>query len=281
MTLHEVIEKLLLQTGRPMTAKEIADSLNSNKWYVKGDQTNIKTSQITARVDDHHELFEIDRSTFPLKIKLYGRQVPVKDKLVSVKSVTPKQKIKVAQVSTSDSLLLEKMLMNKKNFKSASTIDKLVSPNSGLYCIRISDINQLPNPFNTFLTDRGHNIMYIGIATDSLQTRFLTQELRAKGHGTFFRSIGAVLGHRPPKGSLIAKKNKRNFKFSKVDEQKIIKWINDNLNVNWVEFSGDFESMETALIDKYRPLINLAKNPSALQLLSELRKECVQIANEL
>lgn len=281
MTLHEAIEKLLRQTGRPMTAREIADGLNNNKWYVKGDRTQIKTSQITARVDDHHELFEIDRSTSPLTIKLYGRQVPVKDKLVSAKSVTPKQEIEVAQVLTDDTSLLEKTLMNEKNFKSASTIDKLVSPNAGLYCIRITDINQLPKPFNAFLTDRGHNIIYIGIATESLQTRFLNQELRAKGHGTFFRSIGAVLGHRPPKGSLVTKKNKRNYKFSKVDEQKIIKWINDNLNVNWVDFSGDFDSMETRLIDKYRPLINLAKNPSALQLLSDLRKECVQRANEL
>ncbi|MDL2251227.1 hypothetical protein LJC12_00060 [Odoribacter sp. OttesenSCG-928-J03] len=264
-----------------MTAREIADGLNSNKWYVKGNGTQIMTSQITARINDHHELFAIDRSTSPLTIRLYGRQAPIKDKLVSAKSVMPKREIKVAQVLTGDSSLLEKMLMNEKNFKSASTIDNLVSLKAGLYCIRITDINQLPKPFNTFLTDREHNIIYIGIATESLQKRFLNQELRAKGHGTFFRSIGAVLGYRPPKGSLVAKKNKHNYKFAKVDEQKIIKWINDNLNVNWVDFSGDLESIETRLIDKYRPLINLAKNPSALQLLSDLRKECVQIANEL
>lgn len=281
MTLHEAIEKLLRQTGGPMTAREIADGLNSNKWYVKGDRTQIQTSQITARVDDHHELFEIDRSTRPLKIKLYGRQVPVKDKSVSTKSLTPKQEINVAKVSTSDSSLLEKMLMNEKNFKSAGSINNLVPHNSGLYCIRIFDINKLPKPFNTFLADRQHNIIYIGIATESLNKRFLNQELRANGHGTFFRSIGAVLGHRPPKGSLTTKANKRNYKFSPTDEQKIIKWINENLQVNWVEFSGDFESLETGLITKYRPLINLAKNPSALQLLSDLRKECVQIANEL
>lgn len=281
MTLHEAIEKLLRQTGRPMTAREIADGLNSNKWYVKGDRTQIQTSQITARVDNHHELFDIDRSTRPLKIKLYGRQFPLKDKSASTKPFTPKQEINVAKFSTSDSSLIEKMLMNEKNFKKASSIDNLVPHNSGLYCIRISDINKLPKPFNTFLSERQHNIIYIGIATESLNKRFLNQELRANGHGTFFRSIGAVLGHRPPKGSLTTKANKRNYKFSQTDEQKIIKWINENLQVNWVEFSGDFESLETGLITKYRPLINLAKNPSALQLLSDLRKECVKIANEL
>ncbi len=207
-------------------------------------------------------------------------------KIISTVSVSTKiekttRVVKTAQVSSSDTSQLDKILMNEKNFKSAGSIDNLVPHKSGLYCIRISDINKLPKPFNTFLADRQHNIIYIGIATESLNKRFLNQELRANGHGTFFRSIGAVLGHRPPKGSLTTKANKRNYKFSPTDEQKIIKWINDNLQVNWVEFSGDFENLETELITKYRPLINLAKNPSALQILSDLRKECVQIANEL
>lgn len=75
MTLHEAIEKLIRQNGRAMTAREIADELNKNKWYVKGDKSEIKTSQITARVDDHHDLFDIDRSVSPLEIKLFGRQL--------------------------------------------------------------------------------------------------------------------------------------------------------------------------------------------------------------
>ncbi len=199
---------------------------------------------------------------------------------ISTKVQKPTQVIKTAQVSYADTSQLDKILMNEKNFKSAGSIDNLVPHNSGFYCIRISDINKLPKPFNTFLADRQHNIIYIGIATENLNKRFLNQELRAKGHGTFFRSIGAVLGHRPPKGSLTNKANKHNYKFSPTDEQKIIKWINDSLQVNWVEFSGDFESLETGLITKYRPLINLAKNPSALQILSDLRKDCVRIANE-
>ena len=72
-TLHEAIEKLLRQTGRPMTAREIADELNKNNWFIKGDKSQIKTNQITARVDDHHELFVIDRSVSPHKIKLFVR----------------------------------------------------------------------------------------------------------------------------------------------------------------------------------------------------------------
>ncbi len=217
--------------------------------------------------------------TIPHSSKRTSKIVPTIS--VATKVEKPTRVIKTAQVSSADTSQLDKILMNEKNFKSAGSIDNLVPHNAGLYCIRISDINKLPKPFNTFLADRQHNIIYIGIATESLNRRFLNQELRANGHGTFFRSIGAVLGHRPPKGSLTTKANKRNYKFSPTDEQKIIKWIHDNLHVNWVDFSGDFESLETGLITKYRPLINLAKNPSALQLLSDLRKKCVQIANEL
>ncbi len=43
----------------------------------------------------------------------------------------------------------------------------------------------------------------------------LGNELRARGHGTFFRSLGAVLGYLPPKGSLKGKSNQNNYTFQK------------------------------------------------------------------
>jgi hypothetical protein len=172
--------------------------------------------------------------------------------------------------------------MNQKNFKSASKIDDVVPVGRcGLYCVRIQNINSLPEPFRIILKNRGHNIIYLGIATSCLNKRFLNQELRGNGHGTFFRSIGAVLGFKPLKGSLLQKSNKRNYKFSKTDTEEIIRWINHNLLVNWVEYSGDFDVIETNLIQKHEPLLNLAKNPGALRELSELRSECVRIANSL
>ena len=75
------------------------------------------------------------------------------------------------------------------------------------------------------------------------------QELFAKGHGTFFRSLGALLGHRPEKGSLVGKKNQKNYRFPKRDEQKIAKWIIDNLAVNWIELEEDVHPF----IEKYSP----------------------------
>ena len=169
--------------------------------------------------------------------------------------------------------------MKPRNFKSARVIDALVPNKPGLYCIRIDDLQQLPSEYANILQVRQHNILYIGIASRSLQKRFLNQELRAKGHGTFFRSLGAILGYRPPVGSLRHRKNKRNFKFNEIDEAKIIAWINMNLQVNWQTHNQDIDQTEQALIIKHQPLLNLKRNPVALPQLKELRRKCVKIAS--
>ncbi|WP_338157334.1 GIY-YIG nuclease family protein [Porphyromonas gingivalis] len=99
------------------------------------------------------------------------------------------------------------------------------------------------------MSERNHNILYFGIAINLKQR--LMQELFAKGHGTFFRSLGALLGHRPEKGSLVGKKNQKNYRFPKRDEQKIAKWIIDNLAVNWIELEEDVRPfIEKYLIEK-------------------------------
>lgn len=73
MTLHEAIEKVLLQEKRAMTAREIAGKLNGNKWYVKGEKTLISASHIAARVNNYPKLFEKDNSSRPLLIKRNSR----------------------------------------------------------------------------------------------------------------------------------------------------------------------------------------------------------------
>ena len=167
--------------------------------------------------------------------------------------------------------------MNPKNFKPANSIRNLIPAQPCLYCIRMADAAALPEPFATHLQNRNHNILYIGIATTSLKQR-IGQELWAEGHGTFFRGIGAVLGYRPPAGSLINKKNKKNYTFSAADQASIIKWVNEHLLINWVKFDGNFGNAETELITKYKPLMNSSKNPAKLPELAALRKICREIA---
>ena len=273
MTLHEAIIRLLKQTGRAMSTREIADALNRNKWYEKKDRSAITDFQIHGRTRNYPQHFDRKGSMVSL------RGMPVS----SVKTKAPVIESKAKSLKQLDEItdqgLLLKMLMNEKNFRIAGSIDDKVPDTPGLYCIRISNPDFLPNHFARHLKERGHNILYIGIATTSLNKRFLGQELRARGHGTFFRGIGAVLGFRPPKGSLRNKANKNNYTFSAADEKAIIAWINKHLLVNWVAFDGDFEDTETQLIREYLPLMNTAKNPAALEELAALRKECRNIAN--
>jgi hypothetical protein len=269
MTLHEAIAKLLKEKGQSLTTRQIADALNSNKWYTKGDGSAIATSQIGARIRKYPQIFSKEGSLVVLKGSSNTR-----------KAVKPtKAKTQASSTANSEqSVFVERKLMNKALFKNPANIESLVPDSSGLYCIRIKNTAALPETFKEELQERKHDIMYIGIASQSLKKRMLGQELRAKGHGTFFRSLGAMLGYLPPKGSLKDKKKKHNYKFSPSDEKAIISWINKNLMVNWITYSGNFEDIESALIIKYLPLMNLAKNPKALQALSNLRADCVRVA---
>jgi hypothetical protein len=273
MTLHEAIIKVLQSKNKAMSTQEIADELNKNKWYQKKDKSLITAYQIHGRTKNYPHLFERNGSIVSLKDQ------SVKSDLEIIKKKTGKSLKKTSGQEKFSDELTEKILMNENNFKNADIIDDFVPDIPGLYCIRIKEPKKIPPPFSTELKNRNHNIVYIGVATQSLRKRMLNQELRANGHGTFFRSLGAILGYRPPQGSLTSKKNKRNYKFNSSDERKIIDWINENLKINWVKFDNDFKAIETMLILKYKPILNISKNPYSIQQLSELRKQCVEIAN--
>lgn len=194
-------------------------------------------------------------------------EVEIKDQKANITAITP------AEVE-------DKLIING-TFRSASNIDHDVPDTTGFYCIKLSDNSSLPERYQKILKDREHRLLYIGKAEGQLlKERFLNQELRAIGHGTFFRSIGAVLGYKPPVGSLREKANKNNYKFSKSDGKKIIEWINSNLEVNWFGYEGPFDDIEEPIIRKYKPLLNDTHNPLRLKELREDKDECRRIARE-
>ncbi len=173
-----------------------------------------------------------------------------------------------------------KKLIEEGVFHKIGGIDNLVPDEKGLYCIRLADGSSLPEKYQLELDSRNSKIIYIGKAEKkSLRVRFLRQELRAKGHGTFFRSVGAMLGFTPPPGSLKDKRNKNNYKFSKSDESKIIDWMNINLEASWIEFD-DLFIIEKYLIEMHRPLLNLESNPLKFQTLIDDKEMCRKIAIE-
>ncbi len=266
MTLHAAIQQLLKQEKREMTPVEIANLLYKKSWYSKKDGSVIKSSQIGARVKNYPHLFDKEGSFISLKSNTGVQKI----------KVTGKKKISKSENSLNPELAL-KVLMNEKNFKSAGEMDGNLPDDPGLYCLRIKDPKTLPVSLSAMLKERKHNIIYIGIASQSLRKR-VNQEVRAKGHGTFFRSIGAVLGYLPEKGSLVGKLNQNNYKFSKNDEQEIIFWINENLMVNWVLMEKNLAANENQLLRENLPLLNIAGNPGALNEVTGLRNKCKEIA---
>ncbi|WP_146104996.1 GIY-YIG nuclease family protein [Nonlabens tegetincola] len=261
----------MLKAKTALSTAEIASVLNKTSWYTKKDGSAIQSSQISARVRNYPHLFVKSNG----KISLKNTTGIVKTPIVS------KHKKLAVKSSIEDSTLQKKILMNKKNFNSVADSEDSIPHEPGLYCVRIKNSNALPSTFQNVLKERKHNIIYIGLASKSLKKRFLNQELKAKGHGTFFRSLGALLGYVPESGSLKGKRNQNNYKFSNLDEVKIINWINENLSINWVTHSENLSGIEKELIVEYLPILNIAGNPEALDALRLLRKRCKIVALDM
>lgn len=114
-------------------------------------------------------------------------------------------------------------LLAEHSFNSAGIIDIAVPDDFGVYAIRLATIAELPQPFQSLLDQRDTRLVYIGQAEkQTLLKRLLGNELRARGNGTFIRSIGAVLGYRPPFGSLAGRTRVQNYRFSPVDRIAIV-----------------------------------------------------------
>ncbi|MDN3725121.1 hypothetical protein QRD02_12060 [Aequorivita sp. SDUM287046] len=166
---------------------------------------------------------------------------------------------------------------------------KEIPAEPGVYAIRLANpanlkaklqLSKEPDLFNDIINtilSSGHNLLYIGMASISLKKR-LNQELYAKGPGTFFRTLGAILRYTPPIGSLIGKANQKNYRFSYKDQSEIIEWIETNLTVNWITIDNNLKLIESTIIENNRPFLNTTYNPSAIEELTLLRRECRKIA---
>lgn len=171
-------------------------------------------------------------------------------------------------------------LLEHSRFRPAGEIDELVPQEFGLYALRLREGATLPEPFGAMLESRGSRLIYIGEArTQSLHRRMLGNELRARGNGTFFRSIGAVLGYMPPKGSLAGRARQQNYRFAPEGRDAIIAWINAHLEVSWVVLpQAEVHAAEVGLIREHTPLLNLKDNPLALPELKRQRELCRSVA---
>lgn len=171
-------------------------------------------------------------------------------------------------------------LLDDASFRAANTIDRQVPHDYGLYAIRLREGVDLPQPFGAIVSDRGTRVLYIGEARGQrLPVRLVDNELRAKGNGTFFRSLGAVLGYVPATGSLAGRASQKNYRFTPTDQETIVRWINVNLEVSWMVLpQSAIRHEERNLIRREGPLFNLRSNPRRLPELAALREHCRIVA---
>lgn len=66
MTLHEAIELILNESGRPMSSSEIANGINKRNLYSRQDKLPVPASQISARINNYPQIFSRESG----KIKL-------------------------------------------------------------------------------------------------------------------------------------------------------------------------------------------------------------------
>jgi hypothetical protein len=156
----------------------------------------------------------------------------------------------------------------------------LVTPaEPGFYSIFIDGPENLSLPFREILRQRNTRLIYIGVASVSLFKRLVEQDLQHKSPSTFFRGIGAVLGYRPIRGSLIGKGNQNNYKFSAVDTAKIDTWNREHLSVRFVQVdTAAHPSAERSAISRNCPILNTTHNSECVRELAELRSLCRLIA---
>ena len=173
------------------------------------------------------------------------------------------------------------------NFKifDTMTMDSNMLPNvAGNYVFLLRKGSQLPqvdiNPQIPEVTLDGntYQAIYTGIASESLRQRVYRIHFIGNdaSRSTLRKSIGSLFGY-----DLIPRKegDSKHEKFKPADEEKLTKWMKNNLLLAIVE-NADPESMEDKLIAELNPPLNLDKNDNTVNaefraLLSKLRRRHV------
>ncbi len=172
-------------------------------------------------------------------------------------------------------------LTDKERSLRLETAEQIVPAKSGLYSIFVDSIYSLPSNsiFKEELELRETNLLYVGEAKRSLKTRLFYQDLGGRTvDSSFFRSIGAVLGYRPERGSLAGRTHVR-YVFSKSDKKKIVDWLNACARVSWYELEPEvLDECERYLIENLVPLFNLKHNHQRFKPLLAVRQECLILA---
>lgn len=161
------------------------------------------------------------------------------------------------------------------------------NPALGIYYIRaISDraIGSISQGFYDEYAGRAQGpdplVVYIGKATgvQGLYQR-LQQELYQRGHGTFFRSLGGVMGKNPMRATNPA--GIKNYRFPSPAKDEIIQFIEHWLEVAVVELpEAEIKGAEQCAIAAHQPIFNVLHNPAPSSGVQANRDRCRRYAGE-
>ena len=134
-------------------------------------------------------------------------------------------------------------------------------------------------------------VIYLGKTESSQEKRDAKTHFKSgkTGSSTLRKSIGSLLRNiynlKPivRNNSDIIKRRFSHFKFDDNSEEIITEWMQNNLALSFYEYpesKSKIKTLETTLIQKLIPLLNIDKNPSNphLNLLKQIRKESAQLA---
>ncbi len=74
LKLHEAIELVIKEAGKPLTFTEIAKEINKRSLYSRKDGEHVPASQISARINNYPAWFTVNRDESPAKVSLVTKK---------------------------------------------------------------------------------------------------------------------------------------------------------------------------------------------------------------
>jgi hypothetical protein len=168
----------------------------------------------------------------------------------------------------------------KQNCFDPATDRETIIPNMpGNYMICLKQNSNLPKVSITpVLTSfEGFKVIYTGIAGKSLRSRDFRQHFAGNnaGRSTLRKSLGVLFGYKQiPRDK---DPNTGKTKFGELDEEKLTKWMLNNLIMFYLQTS-EYESLEIEIINLFNPPLNLQGNHNSVN--AEFRKLLLNLRSQ-
>lgn len=153
-----------------------------------------------------------------------------------------------------------------------------ISSLDGVYIIALREGCNIPQSVikPSYRLHDGLRVLYVGMTNQGLNSRIGKMHFNGTaGRSTLRKSLGCLFGYKLIPRS---KSNPNDGKttFERCDEERLSKWMRDNLIVFYATVKNDIESVENELIHTYSPPLNIKSalsddNKEFREYLSSLR----------